>query len=48
VTSIVNSIRALLTRQPVGGELWVALAWCVAILVVAYVVAMVIYRRRLA
>lgn len=33
VTPIVNTIRALLTGQPVGTEIWVALAWCVAVLV---------------
>lgn len=47
VTSIVNSIRNLFLQQPVGGELWIALAWTVGILVVAYVVSMVIYRRRI-
>jgi ABC-2 type transport system permease protein len=47
VTSIVNSIRALLSEQPVGGEIWVALAWCVGILLVAVVVASVVYRRRI-
>ena len=47
VTSIVDSIRALLAGEPVGGDLWIALAWCVGILVVAYVVAMVVYRRRI-
>lgn len=46
-TSIVNSIRDLLTSQPVGSDLWVALGWCVAILVVSYGIAMVIYRRRI-
>ncbi|RCK71278.1 ABC transporter permease [Desertihabitans brevis] len=46
VTSIVNSIRALLEGQPVGGDLWVALAWCVGLLVLAYVLAVVTYRRR--
>src|SRR5215469_9574482 len=34
VTSIVNSIRALFAQQPVGGELWIALGWCLGILVV--------------
>ena len=48
VTSIVNTIRDLLTGQPVGTDIWVALAWCVGILVVAYVFAMVTYRRKLA
>jgi ABC-2 type transport system permease protein len=47
VTSIVDSIRALFAGQPVGGDLWVALAWCVGILVVAYIAAMVIYRRKI-
>lgn len=46
VTSIVDSIRALLAGQPVGSDLWVALAWCVGILVIAYALAMVAYRRR--
>ncbi|MGI5149728.1 ABC transporter permease [Plantactinospora sp. CA-294935] len=48
VTSIVNTIRALLERQPVGGEIWITLAWCVGILVVAYAFAMLAYRRRIA
>jgi ABC-2 type transport system permease protein len=48
VTSIVNAIRDLLTGQPVGSDIWFALAWCAGILAVAYVVAMAIYRRRIA
>ena len=48
VTSIVNAIRDLLTGQPVGSDIWFALAWCVGILVVAYAVAMAIYRRKIA
>jgi ABC-2 type transport system permease protein len=48
VTSIVNAIRALFTQQPVGDDIWVALAWCVGLLVVAYVVAMASYRRKIA
>jgi ABC-2 type transport system permease protein len=48
VTSIVNSIRALFEQQPVGGEIWTALAWCVGILIVAYALAMVAYRRKIA
>ncbi|GIG24508.1 ABC transporter permease [Cellulomonas denverensis] len=46
VTSIVNSIRDLLAGNAPGGELWVALAWCVGVLVVAYVAANLVYRRR--
>jgi ABC-2 type transport system permease protein len=48
VTSIVSAIRALFTQQPVGDDIWVALAWCVGLLVVAYVLAMVSYRRKIA
>ncbi|GAB2470786.1 ABC transporter permease [Streptosporangium sandarakinum] len=47
VTSIVNAIRALFTQQPVGTDIWIALAWCAGILVVAYVLAMNTYRRRI-
>ena len=47
VTSIVNTIRALLAGQPAGDEIWVALAWCAGTLVVAYVLAMITYRRKI-
>jgi ABC-2 type transport system permease protein len=47
VTSIVNTIRDLLAQKPVSGDIWIALAWCVGILVVAYVVAMISYRRKI-
>jgi len=46
VTAIVDAIRALLTGGAPGSALWVALAWCGVILVVAYVVAVLVYRRR--
>jgi ABC-2 type transport system permease protein len=46
VTSIVNAIRALFTQQPVSTSIWIALAWCVGILVISYAFAMSIYRRK--
>ena len=46
VTSIVNAIRALLTCQPVGNEIWVALKWCLGIMLVAYILAMRVYTKR--
>lgn len=46
VTSIVEAIRALMLGQPVGNDIWVALAWCVGILVVAYIFAMRVYKKR--
>jgi ABC-2 type transport system permease protein len=47
VTSVVNTIRDLFTRQPVGTSAWIAVAWCAGILVVAYISANVAYRRRI-
>lgn len=48
VTSIVNAIRALLSNQPVGNDIWSALVWCLGILVVAYAFAMLAYKRKTA
>ncbi|GEK81657.1 ABC transporter permease [Agrococcus baldri] len=45
VTAIVDTMRALFAGQPVGGEIWVALAWLVGLLVVVQVLAGVIQRR---
>jgi ABC-2 type transport system permease protein len=47
VTSIVNTIRAMFTQQPVGTGIWTALAWCVGILAVAYLLANLVYRRKI-
>ena len=41
-----NTIRALLAGQPVSNQIWVALTWCVGILVVAYIFAMLAYKKR--
>jgi ABC-2 type transport system permease protein len=48
VTSIVNAIRSLLAEQPVGNDIWIALAWCFGILIVAYLFAMRAYKRKAA
>lgn len=48
VTSIVNAIRSLLAREPVGNDIWIALTWCLGILVVAYIFAMLVYKRKAA
>jgi ABC-2 type transport system permease protein len=45
-TSIVDTIRDLLTQQPAGTSIWSALAWCLGILVVACILASLAYRRR--
>ncbi|GAA4753579.1 multidrug efflux ABC transporter permease LieB [Modestobacter marinus] len=47
VTPIVNTLRALFAEQPVGDDGWVAVAWCVALLLVAYALAVRTYRRKI-
>ena len=48
VTSIINTIRDLLARQPVSTSIWTALAWCAGILIVAYALATATYHRKIA
>ncbi|HBL49679.1 ABC transporter permease [Syntrophomonas wolfei] len=48
VTSIVDAIRALLSNQPVGNDIWIALAWCLGIMISAYLFAMQAYKRKAA
>lgn len=47
VTSIVDTLRRLDAEQPLGNDIWVALAWSSGLLVLAYVLAMRTYRRRM-
>jgi ABC-2 type transport system permease protein len=47
VTAIVEAIRALLSGQPVGNHIWIALVWCVGIMLTAYVFAMRAYKKRM-
>lgn len=48
VTAIVDAVRALFAQQPVGTDLAVALAWMLGILIVAFALANLAYRRRFA
>jgi ABC-2 type transport system permease protein len=47
VTPIVNTIHDLFAQRPVSSSIWVALAWCLGILIVAYGFAMVAYHRKI-
>jgi ABC-2 type transport system permease protein len=47
-TSIVNTLRDLYARQPVGNDGWIAVAWCLGVLVIAYALAMSAYHRKIA
>jgi len=46
MTPIVETIRALLNCDPIGNDIWIALAWCVGIMIVAWFFAMRAYKRR--
>ncbi|OMC79850.1 ABC transporter permease [Paenibacillus odorifer] len=46
VTSIVEAVRSILMGQPVGNDIWGAIIWCIAILVVAYLIAMRVYKHK--
>ena len=48
VTAIVNTIRDLIALRPVSSGIWIALAWCAGLLVVAYALAMATYHRKIA
>jgi ABC-2 type transport system permease protein len=48
VTPIVGTLRNLFAEQPVGDDGWIAVAWCVGLLLVAYALAMHTYRRKIA
>ncbi|MCM3094336.1 MULTISPECIES: ABC transporter permease [unclassified Cytobacillus] len=47
VTSIVNSIRALLYEGEAGDGIWTALVWCVGIMLIAYFIAIKVFKRQL-
>jgi len=47
VTPIVNALRSLLAGAPVDSQIWVGLAWCVGIAILAYILAMRAYARRI-
>ncbi|MED2932917.1 ABC transporter permease [Bacillus wiedmannii] len=47
VTSIVNAIRALLYEGTVGNDIWIALTWCVGIMIISYFFASKAFKRQL-
>src|SRR6187401_544829 len=46
VTAIVDTLQALFAQEPVGSDIWTALAWLAAILFAAYAYAIRVYRRK--
>jgi ABC-2 type transport system permease protein len=47
MTPIIDTIRNLMLGLPTDNSLWVALAWCVGIIIVAFVAAAQVYKRKL-
>lgn len=47
VTAVVDTLRALFSQSPVGDDIWVALAWLVGVIAIAYASAVAVYRRRI-
>jgi ABC-2 type transport system permease protein len=46
MTPIIDSLRSLMLGLPTGGELWLAFLWSIVIIVVAFIIAVVLYRIR--
>ncbi|RTQ94023.1 ABC transporter permease [Lysinibacillus telephonicus] len=46
VTSIVNAIRALLYEGAIGKDIWIALSWCVGIMIIVYFFASKAFKRQ--
>ncbi len=46
VTPIAETIRSLLYNQPVGTDIWIAMAWCTGLMLVAYFFAMRVFKNR--
>jgi ABC-2 type transport system permease protein len=48
VTPIVDAIRDLYAQHTVSTDIWIALAWCLGVLALAYGLAMATYHRKIA
>ncbi len=46
-TSVVNTMRALFTQEPIDSDIWLIIAWLTGILILAYTVAITSYRRKI-
>ena len=47
MTPVINALRSLMLGLPLDGELWVAIAWCIGITIVAFTLAVRIYKSKL-
>lgn len=47
MTPVIDSFRALTLNLPLGNSLWIAVAWCVGIIIAALTLSIQIYKRRI-
>jgi len=43
---IVETLRSLLLGKTVGNEIWIAITWCLGIIIIAYLIAIKVYKKR--
>ncbi len=48
MTPLIETVRSLLLNKSVGNNALIAVLWCVGILIVAYIAAMQVYKRKMA
>ena len=48
MTPIINTLRSLMLGRGPGDDIWLAIAWCVGMFVVSYVLAVWVYKRKMA
>jgi ABC-2 type transport system permease protein len=47
ITPVIETVRGLLTGTPIGDKGWIALSWSVGLLIVSFLIATALYRRRI-
>ncbi len=45
ITHVIEAVRAYMVGAPVGNHAWLAIVWCLAVVVIAAPLAVVLFRR---
>jgi ABC-2 type transport system permease protein len=48
ITQVIEAVRALMLGRPIGNHGYIAVAWCLAILIVAIPLASILFKRKTA
>ena len=46
ITQVIEAVRSLMLGTPVGNHVWLAIAWCIGVMIVAIPVATYLFKRR--